>query len=112
MGLTQGYYTMHSVNRSFILDWFEWDCLRLENVNVVTQQTQSSHTHTHRICHQILKNKQCKHFLKTILSIVNWLISRVKIHVQRKSISFIFQCYQYNDDIPYSISQTFRQSTK
>ena len=25
------------------LDWFEWDCLRLENVNVVTQQTQSSH---------------------------------------------------------------------
>ena len=54
-----------------------------------------------RICpYQILKNKQCKHFLKTILSIVNWLISRVKIHVLRKSISSNFQCYQYNDDIP------------
>ena len=53
-----------------------------------------------RICpYQILKNEQCKHFLKTILSIVNWLISRVKIHVRRKFISFNFQCYQYNDDI-------------
>ena len=31
-----------------------------------------------RICpYQILKYKQCSHFLKTILSIVNWLISRV-----------------------------------
>ena len=40
-----------------------------------------------RICpYQIIsKNKQCSHFLKTILSIVNWLISRVKIHVQKKS---------------------------
>ena len=53
-----------------------------------------------RICpYQILKNKQCKHFLKTILSIVNWLISRVKIHVWRKFISLNFQCYQYNDNI-------------
>ena len=53
-----------------------------------------------RICpNQILRNKQCSHFLKTIVSIVNWLISRVKIHVQRKYISFNFQCYQYNDDI-------------
>ena len=42
MGLTQGYHIMHSVNRGFILDWFQWDCLRLENVNVVTHQTQSS----------------------------------------------------------------------
>ena len=51
------------------------------------------------ICpYQILKNKQSSPFLKTILSIVNWLISRVKIHVQRKFI-FNFQCYQYNDDI-------------
>ena len=42
-----------------------------------------------RICpYQILKNKQCSHFLKTILSILNWLISRVKIHNQRKFISF------------------------
>ena len=53
-----------------------------------------------RICpYQILKHKQCSHFLKTILSIVNWLISRVKIHVKRKIISFNLQCYQYNDDI-------------
>ena len=52
------------------------------------------------ICpYQILKNKQCSPLLKTILSIVNWLISRVKINVQRKFISFNFQCYQYNDDI-------------
>ena len=52
-----------------------------------------------RICsYQILKNKQCSHFLKTIISIVNWLISHVKILVQRKFI-FNFQCYQYNDDI-------------
>ena len=53
-----------------------------------------------RICpSQILKNTQCRHFLKTILSIVNRLISRVKIHVQRKIISFNLQCYQHNDDI-------------
>ena len=53
-----------------------------------------------RICpYQIVKYKQCSHFLKTILSIVNWLISRVKIHVKRKIISFNLQCYQYNDDI-------------
>ena len=53
-----------------------------------------------RICpYQILKNKQCSHFLKTMLSILNWLISRVKIHDQRKFISFNFRCYQYNDDI-------------
>ena len=46
-----------------------------------------------RICpYQILKNKQCKHFLKTILSIVNWLISRGKIMYGENS-------YQYNDDI-------------
>ena len=38
---------IHSVNRSFILDWFEWDCLTLENVNVVTQQTQSSHIYVY-----------------------------------------------------------------
>ena len=44
-----------------------------------------------RICpYQILKYKQCSHFLKTILSIVNWLISRVKIHVQRNSYHSIF----------------------
>ena len=44
-----------------------------------------------RICpYQILKNKQCSHFLKTMLSIVNWLISRVKIHVQRYSYHSIF----------------------
>ena len=47
----------------------------------------------------ILKDEQCSHFLKIILSIVNWLISRVKINVQRKIISFNLQCYQYNDDI-------------
>ena len=42
-----------------------------------------------RMCpYQISKNKQCSHFLKTILSIVNWLISHVKNHVQRKIISF------------------------
>ena len=53
-----------------------------------------------RICpYQILKHKQCSHFLKTILSIVNLLISRVKNSVKRKIISFNFQCYQYNDDI-------------
>ena len=39
------------------------------------------------------------HFLKTFLSIVNWLISRVKIHVQRKIVSFNLKCYQCNDDI-------------
>ena len=49
--------------------------------------------------YQILKNKQRSHFQKTILSIVNCLISRVKIHVQRKNISFNLQCYQNNDDI-------------
>ena len=55
-----------------------------------------------RICsYQILKNEHCSHFLKTILSIVNWLISRVKIHIHRKFISLNFQCYQYNDDISY-----------
>ena len=44
-----------------------------------------------RICpYQILKNKQCSHFLKTIVSIVNWLISRVKIHVQKNSYHSIF----------------------
>ena len=53
-----------------------------------------------RICpYQMLKNKQCSHFLKTILNILNWLISRVKIQDQRKFISFNFRCYQYNDDI-------------
>ena len=42
-----------------------------------------------KICpYQISKNKQCSHFWKTNLSIVNWLISRVKIHVQRKIIAF------------------------
>ena len=47
-----------------------------------------------RICpYQILKHKQSIHFLKTILSIVNWLISHVKIHVKRK-ILFNLQCYQ------------------
>ena len=36
-----------------------------------------------RICpYQILKHKQCSHFPKTILSILNWLISRVKNHVK------------------------------
>ena len=44
-----------------------------------------------RICpYQILRDKQCSHFLKTILSIVNWLISRVKIHVHRISYHSIF----------------------
>ena len=53
-----------------------------------------------RICpYQILKHKQCSNFLKTILSIVNWLISRVKIHAKRIIIPFNLQCYQYNDDI-------------
>ena len=53
-----------------------------------------------RICpYQILKNEKCSHFQKTICSIVNCLISRVKIHVQRKNISFNLQCYQNNDDI-------------
>ena len=50
-----------------------------------------------RICpYQILKHKQC---MKTILSIANWLISRVKNHVKRKIVSFNCQWYQYNDDI-------------
>ena len=62
-----------------------------------------------RTCpYQILKHKQCSHFPKTILSILNWLISRVKNHVKRKIISFNFQSY---DDISYSAFQTFRQST-
>ena len=53
-----------------------------------------------RIClSQISKNTQRRHFLKTILSIVNRLISRVKINVQRKIISFNLQCNQNNDDI-------------
>ena len=53
-----------------------------------------------KICpYQILENNQSNHFLKTILSIVNWLMSHVKIHVKRKIISFNLQCYQYNDDI-------------
>ena len=53
-----------------------------------------------RICpYQILKNNQCSHFLKTILSFVNWLISRVKIHVQRNSYHSIFNAISYNDDI-------------
>ena len=53
-----------------------------------------------RICpYQIVKYKQCSHFLKTILSIVNWLIARVNIHAKRKIISFNLQCCQYNDDI-------------
>ena len=44
-----------------------------------------------RICpYQILKNKHCGHFLKTILSIVNWLISCVKIHAQTNSHHSIF----------------------
>ena len=35
-----------------------------------------------RICpYQISNNKQCSHFRKTIVSIANWLISHVKIHV-------------------------------
>ena len=53
-----------------------------------------------KICpYQILENNQSNHFLKTILSIVNWLTSHVKIHVKTKIISFNLQCYQYNDDI-------------
>ena len=53
-----------------------------------------------RICpYQILKNEQSSHFVKTIVSISNRLISRVKIHVKRKIISFNLQSYQYNDDI-------------
>ena len=46
-----------------------------------------------KICpYQILKHKQCNHFQKTILSIVNCLISRVKIHVQIKIIkNYIIQ---------------------
>ena len=54
-----------------------------------------------RICpYQILKNEQSSHFVKTIVSISNRLISRVKIHVKRNIIlSFKLQCYQYNDDI-------------
>ena len=43
-----------------------------------------------RICYQIVKYKQCSHFLKIIFSIVNWLISRVKIHVKRKSYHSFF----------------------
>ena len=51
------------------LDWFEWDCLRLrlENVNVVTQQTQSSHINVYIwvlfILYIItyLKNKNTEH---------------------------------------------------
>ena len=49
--------------------------------------------------YQISKYKQCSHFLKKILSIVNWLISRVKIHVQSKIIPFNLKCYHYNDDV-------------
>ena len=45
MGLTQGYHTINAFSELavLLLDWFEWDCLRLENVNVVTQETNSSH---------------------------------------------------------------------
>ena len=39
MGLTQGIQWIEVL----FLDWFELDCLRLENVNIVTQQTHSSH---------------------------------------------------------------------
>ena len=43
------------------------------------------------ICpYQILKDKQCSHFLKIILSIVNWLISRVKLMYREKSYHSIF----------------------
>ena len=38
----------------------------------------------------ILKNIQCSHFLKTILSILNWLISRVKIMIRDNSYNSIF----------------------
>ena len=51
------------------------------------------------ICPYQIKKQQSSNFLKTILSIVKWLISRVKIHVQRKIISFNLQWYQYSDDI-------------
>ena len=45
-----------------------------------------------RTCpYHILKHKQCSHFPKTILSILNWLISRVKNHVKRKSYHSIFK---------------------
>ena len=43
--------------------------------------------------YQILKNKQCSHFLKTILRIVNLLISRVKIHAQINSYHSIFNVF-------------------
>ena len=44
-----------------------------------------------RICpYQIVKYKQCSHFLKKIFSIVNWLISLVNIHVKRKSYHSFF----------------------
>ena len=39
---------------------------------------------------QILKDKQCSHFRKKILSILNWLISRVKLMCREKSYHSIF----------------------
>ena len=42
-----------------------------------------------RTCpYQILKHKQCSHFLKTISSILNWLISRVKDHLNLREKSY------------------------
>ena len=41
-----------------------------------------------RICpYQILKNKQCSHFLETILSILNWLISALNRLAHLNNIS-------------------------
>ena len=64
-----------------------------------------------RICpYQILKNKQCSHFLKTILSILNWLISRVKIHDQRKFISLIFDAINTMMIYPSALCSWFLRS--
>ena len=57
---------------------------------------------------QISKAEHCSHFLKNIWGGVNLLISHIKIMIQRKIISFNFQCQcQYNEDISYSLSHNY-----
>ena len=64
-----------------------------------------------RICpYQILNNKQCSHFMKTILSILYWLISRVKIHDQRKFISLIFDAINTMMIYPSALCSWFLRS--
>ena len=99
-GLLRGRHKITLCIRQYVC-WdtvFSFTCLKspIHHINIYKLYTKM----ILRICpNQILNNKQYSHFLKTIVSIVNWLISRVKIHVQRKFVSFNFQCYQYNDDI-------------